>query len=201
MNVYDFDGTIFLGDTERSFFAYVFKTRGLPLYKLNYRFQEWMCRHKLVSKKTARQADYRVLKRISNIDELLEAFWDEHEHLLLPWYASVSRPDDLIATGTPRFLMEPILKRLGLKNLIATDMDKTNGKISGRFLGAHLKLEAFRRNWPDDRIDLFYSDTYSDHFLADVAGQAFVVLPDGSQAEWHAYFETHPELCVIKYRY
>ena len=43
MNVYDFDKTIFDGDTEDYFFAYLFKVRRLPFYKLNYEWHELLC--------------------------------------------------------------------------------------------------------------------------------------------------------------
>lgn len=201
MNVYDFDKTIFDGDTEDYFFAYLFKVRRLPFYKLNYEWHELLCRHKIAGKTFCRRADYRVLTQIEDIDTFLEEYWNEHEKFMMPWYFEVKQPDDLIATGTPRFLMEPIMRRLGLKNLIATDMDRKTGRINGRFLGAHLKVDVFNQQFPGQKIDRFYSDTYSDHFLADIADSAFLIEEDGTQTEWYQYFEQHPEKKTIPYRY
>ncbi len=201
MNVYDWDKTVFDGDAEDYFFAYIFRDGKYPWHHLVYDVMEWMCGHKIIGKTAARTAMYRVLKKIDDIDATLEAYWDEHEKYVLGWYRKAMRPDDVIATGTPRFLMEPMLKRLGLSGLVATDMNPKTGDIDGLFLGADLKVGAFYKQYPDGVIDKFYSDTYSDHFLADIAKEAYV-LHDGYQmTEWNQYFREHPEKKVIPYRY
>ena len=201
MNVYDFDKTVFDGDSEDYFFAWIYRDGKLPWNHFVYIVSEWLCAHKIISKTLARTMMYRVLKKFDDIDGLLEAYWDEHEKYMLPWYAEVQREDDVIATGTPRFLMEPMMRRLHIKYLVATEMDKHTGAIDGLFLGADLKVPAFYRLFPDGKIDRFYSDTWSDHFLADIAKEAYV-LHDGYQiSEWNSYFDQHPEKKVIPYRY
>ena len=97
--------------------------------------------------------------------------------------------------------MEPIVKRLGLHNLIATDMDAKTGRIAGRFLGAKLKLDVFNSQFPGQEIDAFYSDAYSDHFLADIAKEAYVVHDGDKKTPWTLYFEQHPGAKKIPYRY
>ena len=201
MNVYDFDKTVFDGDSEDYFFAWIYRDGKLPWNHFVYTVSEWLCARKIISKTFARTLMYRVLKKLDDIDSLVEAYWDEHERHMLPWYAEVQQEDDVIATGTPRFLMEPMMRRLHVKHLVATEMDKHTGTIDGLFLGADLKVPAFYRQFPDGKIDRFYSDTWSDHFLADLAKEAYV-LHDGYQiTEWNAYFEQHPEKKEIPYRY
>ena len=107
------------------------------------------------------------------------------------WYAAVKRPDDVIASATPRFLMEPIVARLGLTGLVATEMDPRTGKIHGEFAAGPYKVDQFRKQFSLDEIDEFYSDAYSDHFLAEYAKRAYVVHGDGERTEWIAYFATH----------
>lgn len=193
MNVYDFDKTVFVGDTEERFFAYVFKKPGFFFDKVKYHVLEKLYQWKLIPRTPCREMQYRFLKKIDDIDSLLEAYWDENEKYMMSWYLKAKRPDDIIATGTPAFLMLPILKRLELTELSATDMDKKTGKIHGSFaIGPH-KVTVFGEKYRLEDIDNFYSDAYSDHFLAEYAKAAFLVTGDGEMTEWNEYFSTHPK--------
>ncbi len=191
MNVYDFDETIFTGDSEDYFFAYLFKKPGFFWDQVRYRWYELLFKCKLVSKTKAREAEYSLLRKIDDLDGLLADYWDQHERHMKSWYAAVKRPDDVIASATPRFLMEPIVARLGLTGLVATEMDPRTGKIHGEFAAGPYKVDQFRKQFSLDEIDEFYSDTYSDHFLAEYAKRAYVVHGDGERTEWNAYFATH----------
>ena len=191
MNVYDFDETIFTGDSEDYFFAYLFKKPGFFWDQVRYRWYELLFKCKLVSKTKAREAEYSLLRKIDDLDGLLADYWDQHERHMKSWYAAVKRPDDVIASATPRFLMEPIVARLGLTGLVATEMDPRTGKIHGEFAAGPYKVDQFRKQFSLDEIDEFYSDAYSDHFLAEYAKRAYVVHGDGERTEWNAYFVTH----------
>ena len=191
MNVYDFDETIFTGDSEDYFFAYLFKKPGFFWDQVRYRWYELLFKCKLVSKTKAREAEYSLLRKIDDLDGLLADYWDQHERHMKSWYAAVKRPDDVIASATPRFLMEPIVARLGLTGLVATEMYPRTGKIHGEFAAGPYKVDQFRKQFSLDEIDEFYSDAYSDHFLAEYAKRAYVVHGDGERTEWNAYFATH----------
>ena len=191
MNVYDFDETILTGDSEDYFFAYLFKKPGFFWDQVRYRWYELLFKCKLVSKTKAREAEYSLLRKIDDLDGLLADYWDQHERHMKSWYAAVKRPDDVIASATPRFLMEPIVARLGLTGLVATEMDPRTGKIHGEFAAGPYKVDQFRKQFSLDEIDEFYSDAYSDHFLAEYAKRAYVVHGDGERTEWNAYFATH----------
>lgn len=195
MNVYDFDKTIFWGDTEDRFFAFIFeKRKDLWLYKWNHRFWEEFYKMGLFHDKTfIRQAQYTVLRKIDDVDAMLEEYWEENACHMMAWYEKVKRPDDVIATGTPAFVMLPVLRRLGLTGLVATDMDKRTGKINGRFATYHHKVDAFKKQYSLDEIDEFYSDAWSDHYLAEYAKKAYVVHDNEQITEWNEYFSTHPK--------
>ncbi len=202
MNVYDFDKTLFWGDSEDRFFDFLETKKGYGFHVWRFHFYEYLADHKLIHKTFARQRQYRVLLRINkkdNLERLLNEYWDSVEQYLMPWYENVKRPDDIIASGTPRFIMEPIVRRMGLKNLVATEMDTRTAKIDGHFAVAEGKLENFLKQYTKDDIDLFYSDAWSDHFLADIAKQAYMVDKDGNLTDWNEYYEKHPEEKKIPY--
>ena len=140
----------------------------------------------------AREAEYSLLRKIDDLDAVLTDYWDKHEKHIKSWYATAKRPDDIIASATPRFLMEPIVARLRLTGLVATDMDPRTGKINGEFAAGPYKVDEFKKQFRLDEIDEFYSDAYSDHFLAEYAKKAFVVHGDDDErTEWNEYFSTH----------
>ena len=203
MNVYDFDKTIFYGDSEDRFFDFMFKRKGYFWYKINYKWNELLLKLRILDKTTTRESEYKILHRIhktDNLDRILEEYWDEVEQYMMPWYETVKRSDDVIASGTPRFIMEPIVKRLGLTGLVATEMDRYTGKCTGKFAVAEGKLVNFKLLYNTEDIDNFYSDAYSDHFVADEAKHAWVVYGDGEMMEWNEYFRLHPKEKVIPYR-
>ncbi|MDO4492507.1 MAG: HAD family hydrolase [Clostridia bacterium] len=207
MNVYDFDETLFYGDSEDRFFQFIFRKKGYFFCKLNYKWNEFKLRRGWATKTETREAEYApVLKRIAeteDFDKLLEAYWDEVEQYMMPWYDGVKKPDDIIASGTPRFIMEPIVRRLGLKNLVATEMDRVTGKCTGKFAVAEAKLVNFELQYDCKDIDNFYSDAYSDHFIADKAKKAWLIYEENGerkQMEWNEYFRLHPEKAVIPYK-
>lgn len=192
MNVYDFDETIFTGDSEDYFFAYLFQKPGFFWDRVRYHWYELLYKCKLVSKTRAREAEYSLLRKIDDLDAVLTDYWDKHEKHMKRWYAAAKRPDDVIASATPRFLMEPIVARLGLTGLVATDMDPRTGKIHGEFAAGQYKVDEFKKQYPLEEIDAFYSDAYSDHFLAECARRAFVVHGENDEiTEWNEYFATH----------
>ena len=191
MNVYDFDKTIFTGDCEDYFFAYLFKTRGMRLHHIRYTIAERLFKLGLLSKTRSREIQYCFLKNVGDLDALLEDYWDQHEKYMMDWYLQVKQPTDVIATGSPRFLMEPILHRLGLNNMVATEMDRKTGKITGKFALYQYKKQYFAEQYDLNDIDNFYSDDHSDHFLAESAKHAYVVHDGGQVSEWYDYFETH----------
>lgn len=190
MNVYDFDKTIFDGDTEDRFFEFLFEKTGWVVDKWIYKICEFMFRHNLIDKTPCRETQYSVLRKIDNLDELLEEYWDSHEKFLMKWYINGAKdPTDVIATGSPRFLMEPIAKRLGVAGLVATEMDRKTGKITeGKFAIQQYKLENFLKQYKPEDVDKFYSDAFTDHYMAEIAKEAYAVH-DGEQiTEWNTYF-------------
>lgn len=194
MNVYDFDKTIFVGDSEDRFFEFMFKKKGFRHYKVSFKIYDMMHKMHIVTKTRSRELQYQFLAKIEDLDATLEEYWAEVEQYMMPWYNDVKQDDDVIASGTPRFLLEPIMKKLGLTGLVATEMDPKTGKIDGDFAIGEFKVVNFKNQLGLDCIDKFYSDAYSDHFLAEHAKEAYVVHDDCQITEWNEYFKAHPDL-------
>ena len=110
MIVYDFDETVYFGDSEFHFIEYVFaKYPKMKKYSRRYKFYRFLQKKlKLVSRDYARQKIFSFLKEIPDIDGELEVFWAKHEKNLKKWYLAQKRADDVILSATPEFILKPI---------------------------------------------------------------------------------------------
>ena len=177
MNVYDFDETILEGDTERYFWSWIFKNYpNVQGYKSEYLFYKSLQEMGLISRDDSRPHMYAFLKEFENIDSIVDAFWVEHECYIKKWYLKNRREDDVIISATPEFLLVPICKKLGVKHLIASHMDKKTGKMCEKFNYAEQKVLRFKEVFVDTVPDCFYSDSESDRFMAQISKKAIKVI-------------------------
>ena len=72
-------------------------------------------------------------------------------------------------------MLEPIIKKLGIGTLMASRVDKHTGIYDGVNCHGKEKVRRFYEVFPDGRVDEFYSDSYSDSPLAEIADKAFMV--------------------------
>ena len=175
MNVYDFDKTIYHGDSTAHFFIYCLKTQPSTWKWLPY---QGLCAIPFalrIMKKTAfKQRFYSFLKSVRDIDGTVEAFWKIHKKNIKPFYAETRREDDVIISASPYFLLEPVCRELGVR-LIATPMDKKTGKIQGRNCHDSEKVRRFYEEYPGAHTENFYSDSLSDSPMAEIADNAYMV--------------------------
>lgn len=180
MNVYDFDDTIYDGESCLDFFFYYI--RKTP-YLIKYipRALYAVLRYKM-GKVTVEQALEKYapmvenyLATIENIDADCEDFWNKHMHKIRPFYKDLQRPDDIIVTGSPEVSVKVICARLGIKNYVGSLIDPDTGKIT-RLCMRSQKIPAFLEKYPDVKIDNFYTDSAkNDKPLIDMAEHAFIV--------------------------
>ena len=179
VNVYDFDKTILPYDSTEAFFAYCLKhwprvagpaLSAVPLVpgmKLG-----------LTSKTRVKEVFYRFLTCVPDIDWAVEDFWRTRFWDINAWYLDQKRPDDIISSASPDFLLRPVAKQLGVRP-IASRVDKRSGWTLGENNHDVEKVRRFRMEYPNTQIDKFYSDSLSDSPLAELARAAFLVK--GSQ--------------------
>ena len=81
-------------------------------------------------------------------------------------------------SASPRFLLEPVCAELGVRFLIASEVDPKTGVYSGVNCYGTEKVRRFYELFPDKTVDAFYSDSQSDRPLRDIALRAFLVRGD-----------------------
>ncbi len=175
MNVYDFDNTIYKGDSTWDFVLWCIKKKPaliLSHVKTGPAFCAFKAR--LVSKRYFKEKMFSFLQRVPDIENWVEEFWDTHIKNIKTFYLNQQKPDDIIISASPEFLLTPICKRLGIEYLIASRVDKNTGFYKGQNCFGEEKVYRFNEEL-GGHIDEFYSDSLSDTPLAKLADKAFLV--------------------------
>lgn len=180
MNVYDFDNTIYDGESVlHFFFYYIKKTPYLLKYipKVFYALIKYKSGKITVEKALEDYAPFveDYFKNIPDIKKDAEDFWDKHMHRIKPFYAEMQKDDDVIVTASPECTMEIICQRLGIKHCVGSILEPDTGKIT-RLCMRSAKVSAFSEAFPDACIDKFYTDSpKNDAPLINMAKEAYKV--------------------------
>lgn len=112
---------------------------------------------------------------IPKIDVFVKEFWNKNERRIKSWYKRMRRSDDCVVSASPRFLLEEICGRLGIKHLMATEVDTRTGRLLGKNCYGVEKIRRLFFEFENAHVDAFYSDSLSDLPLAQIAEQAYLV--------------------------
>lgn len=164
MNGYDFDKTIYNGDSFIHFFKYtVLKKPFLVLLLPFQTIAALLFVLRIIRKKQLKQIVMINLKFFKNKQKLLEEFWDKHIKNIKPWYLKQKQEDDVIISASPEFLVKEACRRLGLKFVYGTDMDINTQKITGPNCWGSEKVKVFEKHFGKNTVlKTFYSDSLSD---------------------------------------
>jgi HAD superfamily phosphoserine phosphatase-like hydrolase len=176
MNVFDFDGTIYNGDSSKDFFFYCLK-RYPKVRKKIFPVMFYGAGYglRIVKKIDFKTKLFSFVSLIDDIDKAVSDFWAEHKKNVKNWYIEKRQPTDIIISASPEFLLEPICKELGVECMMATRVDKATGLFDGENCHGKQKVTRLYEEYPNAQIDSFYSDMYCDTPLALIAKQAFIV--------------------------
>lgn len=185
MNVYDFDKTIYQGDSSVDFFLFCLLRHPLLFLYLPYQTIVIIAyKLKLCSKEAEKSAFFSFLRLIHDIDEDIRLFWARNIKKISKWYLRQKKDDDVVISASPNFLLLHACKELGISYLIATKVDKKTGKLHGKNCFGEEKTKRFDEYFPSTNIDFFYSDSMSDLPLARRASKAYIIQKYNTIKEW-----------------
>jgi putative flippase GtrA/phosphoserine phosphatase len=175
MNVYDFDRTIYNGDSSVDFYIFVlckkpylivllpFQALGMAQYLFG-----------IYSKENMKE-NFFIFTRFIPVQEMVLRFWDKNRKKIKSWYMRQKQDADVIISASPEFLLEPLVCGYLGVTLIASRIDENTGKYIGKNCFGEEKVIRLHEAYPDSVIDNFYSDSLSDSPLAKKAMQSFIV--------------------------
>ena len=117
MNVYDFDGTIFVPDSSYCFVLYCMRHYPRAVFKVLPGTLWQFILYLRAGKKDAgklKESLFSFLNRVDNIDRIVQEFWTENFERMEAWYLEQKRSDDFrlagfsaeTGCGTPRRVID-----------------------------------------------------------------------------------------------
>ena len=174
MDVYDFDGTLYRGDSTADFLRFCLRRHPAIAATLPRTGLAALACLKLhaIDKTQYKGVLYRFLTHVPDIEREVDLFWRAHE-------CNIGGPcqpkaGDLVISASPEFLLKDVCARRGL-SLIAPQVDPRTGRTLGPNCSDGEKIVRLKELYPDAEIDRFYSDSHNDDPLASIAGEAFMV--------------------------
>jgi len=177
MNVFDFDNTLLRGDSTARFVAWCLLRRPAlwaeaPALAVNGALFLLRLRPKQAFKERLFRA---LIRRIGDVDAAVAGFWVDNIGRLKAWYPPIHRPDDVVISASPDWLIAPACEKLGIARVMGSPVDRATGAFRGPNCHGAEKVRRFREVYADAAIDEFYSDSHSDDPLAALAGRAWMV--------------------------
>ncbi len=179
MKVFDFDNTLYHGESSIDFALFLIKNNKRIILWLPTIFWN-LIKYKLclVSRNKMERTINDFLKVIitdkSDLLRMAELFWSKHGKKLDHELISRIESDDVIITAGPEFLIEAIKAKLGTSHLLCSQIDYENKSIICLNFGDN-KVRRYRGLYGRSNIDAFYTDSYNDKALMEISQRVFLV--------------------------
>ncbi len=177
MNCYDFDKTIYRGDSSCDFYLFCLRRHPKILRYLPCQAKAFFRHYVLhsITKTEMKAIFYRYFKAIPDMTQELIVFWERHLEKIQKFYYEQQREDDVIISASPEFFLQPACAKLGIAHLIASPVDSKTGEYQGENCHGQEKVKRFLALFPDAEVDCFYSDSLSDTPMAELSKKAYLV--------------------------
>lgn len=179
MNVYDFDNTIYDGESSVDFFLFCIK-RDKKLAKLLPVMIVKLIKYKMCLitvdelKACAEKYAYVFIESVEDVRGFVKEFWDLNFHKIKEYYKNQKRKDDVIISASCSFLLDDICKRLDIKTCICSVIDVKTGHFEQVCFRSN-KVDLFYKKFPNGVIHNFYTDSMNDKPLIDISENAYLV--------------------------
>lgn len=176
LKVYDFDKTIYAGDSMFDFYVFNLKKQpSLIRYLASQTYHSGLFLVGLEERTKAKTNFFKYISSIKDIDTRVNEFWNKNYSKLRSWYVEKDHTNDVILTASPDFLIKPVADRLGVYRLIATQMDSKTARIVGKNCYGQEKVSRLKLELPGYVIDEAYGDRHSDLPVLRLAKNAYLV--------------------------
>ena len=179
MKVFDFDNTLYRGESAVDFALFMIRYKPriiLWLPKIFWNLLKYkLC---LIRQDNMEAQIDRFLQSClpdpDTVHRLVRQFWKQHLHKLNAGLIRKIGKDDAIITAGPSFLLDPIQKRLGTSNLLCSEVDLSGKHVLYLNFGSR-KVQRYRARFGSAALHVFYTDSYNDRALMDIAESVYLV--------------------------
>lgn len=180
MRVFDFDNTIYDGESGMDLFLYFLKKDPKGLMKYSPKFFEGFLKYKrgkITIQEVMEEYGIFLKEYCQTIDDVyheFEKFWDINQENVKDFYYKMQDEDDVVVSACPVCLLKIICDRIGIKNYLGSDIDPVNGIIN-EICYKEKKVDFYRAKYGDTPIDELYTDSMSDKPLMDISKNVYMV--------------------------
>ena len=175
INGYDFDGTIYDGDSSLDFYLYSVKRNKKILLTLPHQIYGLILYIiKKIDKTKCKEYIFSFLQEIDDIDDYIEKFWKRNYTKIKKWYLEQQEKSDIIISASPEFLLKPLENKLKVK-IIGTKVNKKTGTFESLNCHDIEKVKRFYQETKHKKLKSFYSDSMSDKPMMDISETAYLV--------------------------
>ena len=184
IDVYDFDGTLYNGNSSIDFLIYSIKKNKKTLLFIPKIFIFFLLKLiGIVNTKKFKEVYFEFIKVFNNIDDHINNFWNVYDKKVNKNLIDNLRDNvvNYVISASPEFLLSPYLSKYKNLNLIATKINK-KGKIIGENCKGEEKVKLLKKLESDFIIENFYTDSTSDMPLVELSKKSYYVQKDNIES-------------------
>lgn len=176
MNIYDFDNTIYDGDSCKDIVFYGLKKYPFLTLKALKKANKLNKEYKRgdIPFERVKEAMLSFIFQLDDTDAFIKSFVDKNIVKIKPWYLSKQSESDVIVSASYDLWLNEFAERLGIHYVIATRTD-SEGNIVGKNCKRKEKVKRIKEAFPNAKINSAYSDSKADLPMLELATLAFVV--------------------------
>lgn len=182
MNVYDFDDTIYDGESVFDFYLFCLRKKpGMIRYIPS--MVRALIRYKRC-KITAEELISGGEKYIKLFFESFPApkaliceFWDKNMKKIKKIYLDMQKEDDVVISASWDELIGEACRRIGIKNVIASSINHADCSLKVLCYGKN-KVKIFKEKFPGIKPENFYTDSKNDQPMIEFSENAYFVEGD-----------------------
>lgn len=176
MNIYDFDDTIYAGDTMVDIFKYSIVRHPILVIRSIFNAIKYYQKYKkgIINFELFKENLLSFLFKIKNREEYINQFINSNIYKIKDWYKANQKDDDIIISASYELWIKPFCNKIGIKNVIATKTDD-NGKILGKNCKREEKVRRLYEEFPNIKVNESYSDSKTDIPMLEIAEKPFIV--------------------------
>lgn len=179
MNVYDFDNTIYNGETVLDFYLFCLKKhpaliKYMPL--MFYMLIKYKAGKISLIELESKAAVYsgKIFLLLGDVELLSKEFYETHRHKIKKFYLSQKSSDDIIISASFGFILRNFCQELGINNCLSSEIDTKTGEII-QICYHKNKTHIFKEHFPTIGEFNFYTDSLSDLPMIQLSKKAYLV--------------------------
>ena len=179
MKVFDFDSTIYRGESPVDFTFYMIR-HNKKIVRYVPRIMVTLAGYKmhLIKKEKLESLSNEFIEKVlddpDSLSEFVSQFWATHAHKLNKDIVRLIDSGDVIITASPSFLINGVSDMLNTRHILGTEIDLQQKKLVWYNFGDN-KVERYRSIYGYRQIDAFYTDSFYDEYLMDISREVYIV--------------------------